>query len=98
MAYFLFVGLLAITKGVLDLWILDRYLLVSPSRLPFRFGSFSYHCGHLEPQAPRSTPVGPADLSGSRRARFRCCGNMIKRLKLLRRTPENFDETARLWR
>jgi hypothetical protein len=42
MAYFLFgagislglmAGLLAITKGVLDLWIFDRYLLVSPSRL-----------------------------------------------------------------
>ena len=44
MAYFLFgagaffalmAGLLAITKGTLDLYLFDRYLLVSPTRLLF---------------------------------------------------------------
>ena len=65
MAYFLFgagiffgllAGLLAITKGVLDLWIFDRYLLVSPARLLFASALFAVIAAIWNRNLPATRP------------------------------------------
>jgi hypothetical protein len=52
----LMAGLLAITKGTFDLWILDHYLLISPIRLLFAAALCAVIAAIRYPEIPAPRP------------------------------------------